>query len=758
MGYSKNRPFVKVDVTGEVDKRFDEVTSQLAEKAEQTDLVLKADKTLVYANYSALNTKINSQASGSPKGTYATLTALETAFPTGNTNIYVVTADGNWYYWNGSAWGSGGIYQATPIQDGQLLSAKYREGSVTPLKTSFIKRGKNLFDKTKSNIGYYLAGDGTAVANVSFNITDYIPVTPNTAYIKNGGSYVIDFYGPSKTFISKVTVTSFTTPSNCYFIRATIKPSEMDSMQIQQGSTTTSYESYKEYLQSDFIKDLVLGNISTEDGNLKTLLDNLRMSSSDFYGLSKSLYALTKSVNMFNKTTKTDDAYVSDNTGSLVTVVNWYTSDYIKIKENEKYTINVAWYIAYYDVKKNFIIGSNLNPQGQKTVTTPYNCVYVRFSYNVSTNVEAMHNTQRVNEGGTLLPFTPHQSNVEGTNVYDTINLPNKIYGIVGKEINIYFDNILSSDFKKYNFNVICSVGEQQNERWTCVPTTTGTYPMTLEMYKDNVLVQIMTTNVIVKSKTVGDGVNKKAILIGDSTTSSGMISYGLSVRFGSSDVMDLTLLGSRGTGSELHEGRSGWKTLNYTTQESIDGVLNAFWNPTTSAFDFSYYMSQQGYAGVDHVNINLGINDVFSYTDDTTLDAEIINILARYQTMVDSIHLYDVNIKIGLSVTVPPSYNQDSFGKNYGNGQTRFRYKRNNFRWLKAFIENFKGKETQNIYLVPINTNLDTQNNMVTEVVAVNSQNTETIERQVNGVHPAGSGYDQISDVFYYFIKSFEA
>jgi len=33
MGYSTNRPFVKVDVTGEVDKRFGEVTSQLAETA-----------------------------------------------------------------------------------------------------------------------------------------------------------------------------------------------------------------------------------------------------------------------------------------------------------------------------------------------------------------------------------------------------------------------------------------------------------------------------------------------------------------------------------------------------------------------------------------------------------------------------------------------------------------------------------------------------------------------------------------------------
>ena len=40
MGYSKNRPFVKVDVTGEVDKRFDEVTSQLAETVDQTDYSL----------------------------------------------------------------------------------------------------------------------------------------------------------------------------------------------------------------------------------------------------------------------------------------------------------------------------------------------------------------------------------------------------------------------------------------------------------------------------------------------------------------------------------------------------------------------------------------------------------------------------------------------------------------------------------------------------------------------------------------------
>lgn len=50
---------------------------------------------------------------GAPKGVYATLSALTTAFPSGNTNIYLVSANGNWYYWNGSVWTAGGVYQAT---------------------------------------------------------------------------------------------------------------------------------------------------------------------------------------------------------------------------------------------------------------------------------------------------------------------------------------------------------------------------------------------------------------------------------------------------------------------------------------------------------------------------------------------------------------------------------------------------------------------------------------------------------------------
>ena len=97
------------------------VKQQLAEAATKAELDetnvsvnLKADKTYV-------DTKIATVVSGSPKGVYATLSALQSAYPSGNTNIYVVSADGNWYYWSGTTWASGGVYQSEKLADNSVL-------------------------------------------------------------------------------------------------------------------------------------------------------------------------------------------------------------------------------------------------------------------------------------------------------------------------------------------------------------------------------------------------------------------------------------------------------------------------------------------------------------------------------------------------------------------------------------------------------------------------------------------------------------
>lgn len=119
----------------------------------------------------------------------------------------------------------------------------------------------------------------------------------------------------------------------------------------------------------------------------------------------------------------------------------------------------------------------------------------------------------------------------------------------------------------------------------------------------------------------------------------------------------------------------------------------------------------------------------------------------------------YDANIIIGLAITIPPAYDQDIFGTTYGCTQTRWRYKRNNYLWTKALIDEYDGQGASNIYLVPINTNLDTRYNMGLEDIAVNARNSQTVKTTAtNGLHPDDSGYWQIADAYWYWLKSFES
>ena len=116
------------NVEGALQEVGERINTLDALKATKAEVALKADTTTVQSNYSTLDKKINSQASGSPKSTFATLALLEADSTAntldGNKYIYVVTADGNWYYWNGSAWTIGGVYQSVGIDDGGITPPK----------------------------------------------------------------------------------------------------------------------------------------------------------------------------------------------------------------------------------------------------------------------------------------------------------------------------------------------------------------------------------------------------------------------------------------------------------------------------------------------------------------------------------------------------------------------------------------------------------------------------------------------------------
>lgn len=131
----------KADIAGKADKaEVAQVTAQLADTVKEVNGVKPTNGKVTIpvpeVDTSKLATKQELQNIGSatPKGTYATVAALQTAFPTGTNGIYVVTADGKWYYWNGTAWTAGGVYQSTAI------GAK----TVTPETTTFINNKLSL--------------------------------------------------------------------------------------------------------------------------------------------------------------------------------------------------------------------------------------------------------------------------------------------------------------------------------------------------------------------------------------------------------------------------------------------------------------------------------------------------------------------------------------------------------------------------------------------------------------------------------------
>ncbi|MGG1527028.1 SGNH/GDSL hydrolase family protein [Peribacillus frigoritolerans] len=119
----------------------------------------------------ATKTEVNAVASGSPKGTYVTLAALQSAFPTGNSNMYVVTADGKWYYWNGTAWTAGGVYQSTGIADNSVVHTNILSDDKTV----------NILNKSSATLGSYkyaAVGQpvGTSSSSSWYGVLTPIPV------------------------------------------------------------------------------------------------------------------------------------------------------------------------------------------------------------------------------------------------------------------------------------------------------------------------------------------------------------------------------------------------------------------------------------------------------------------------------------------------------------------------------------------------------------------------------------------------------
>lgn len=97
----------KVNMTDIQTKYKFKIFATRGEKGEQGDVSLEQ----LNAVKNQLQNEINSLSNGSP------LVASSTSGMTDTTKVYVNTTDGYWYYYDGSNWTQGGVYQSTGIAD-----------------------------------------------------------------------------------------------------------------------------------------------------------------------------------------------------------------------------------------------------------------------------------------------------------------------------------------------------------------------------------------------------------------------------------------------------------------------------------------------------------------------------------------------------------------------------------------------------------------------------------------------------------------
>ncbi|MBC7819537.1 MAG: hypothetical protein IAG10_21860 [Planctomycetaceae bacterium] len=350
--------------------------------------------------------------------------------------------------------------------------------------------------------------------------------------------------------------------------------------------------------------------------------------------------------------------------------------------------------------------------------------------------------------------------------------LPPSIPAVVGTECNVYFDNaVLVPNPANFVFDSVCSKGRQQVERWTWTPTEAdvGEHSFQLDVRDgENRVIASAKTVVKVVAANRAEGQSLSVLCVGDSLTHSSTYTQRLLDRCGQPGQPKLTLIGSHWPGDKSgpnrHEGYGGWTAKRFAThftETARTGNYAQRGSPFLyrgddgkPALDFVRYCRDvnDGHTP-DVVTIFLGPNDTFSFNDDT-IETGIDDMLKHFDLLVEMIRKQSTSTKVAVLLPVPPAATQDAFGSNYASGQTRWQYKRNQHRLVERMLERYSGRESDQVHVVPTYLGLDCVHNYPTESVPANSATESKITRQSNGVHPAASGYYQIGDMLFAWLK----
>lgn len=587
------------------------------------------------------------EAYGSP------LTATTAAGMTDHTRVYVYTGSetgytaGHWYYWDGTQWTDGGIYNSTAVNTDPTLTLA---GVAADAKATgdAIEAARVAIDDTLTNEGE--AADAAAVGSEISGLKEDLRQIDKDVY----GDQVVITYVPNEYVANDGSFTPYNNWSRTDFIPI---PNDGDGMRYTNDGRATSYCAwYSDKSESSFIR--MFSAQKTQTGNAQ----------------------IPESAKYF--------------------VVSNYTAD-----------IEMFNYI---------------NPPSSDS--------------GLVTTVEGLDDRVTALESS--------QGSVP------EIVLPPYAVAVVGHEFNMYTENVvicknLNDYIWAWNMRPYATQYNQYDDRFSVIPATGSERTYTLSLTCADKITGVTLTSASMSLIVVSDSAltGKKMLMIGDSLTAAGYSAYEIASVLSAGGVESLgTITANPWIGNVQKpitmEGRGGWNAYDYMHTASKNGNTNAFLNPSTNLFDFSYYMTQQGYSNVDIVMLNLGTNGVENIQRDIEAMGQIIA----------SIHSYNANIPVVVHLTPPPATQNGWTYINHGAGAEEFRLK--TLALVKAQIEAFGNKQAEKTYISCVYGCLDRHHDFAYREEAVSQRNPFVVTRQIQNVHPASYGYYKFADVYWGMIE----
>lgn len=702
------------------------------------------------------------------------------------TKIYVYTGsesgyvNGDWYYHNGTNWVSGGSYNSQAIGNFGIDNIKIK--ALTSDKMNFnryshINEGTYKLSKLSgidSATKYPIFSASSSIACVTLDLTNFVH---DDLYFKmsNISGQVAVFYTPNKVG-GNLTYTNIVDGNNSYFVydsSSSLCKVDVTSLKASYNYLVVAmdinycsiYSTSKSIIGEKQIKDnsITLKHIKDKE----ILKDSNSISTCNYFDINLCEEKYSRS---YDTSANVPIWQTNNDTSKLYRTITIPvgSNGYITLKKPKYYDITMQ---LYFLSKDNNVKAHFTNKQINETTNVyPYNLYnftevtedylkvdcsiaknseieYMTVTYNYDS--EILENNVYINYEKSLIPDWLDTKKIledKTTNTDIEIVLPSKYLVCANKDYDIHFNNVVRY-YNTDNAQKVVMNGQFKNfKKFSKISPTDSMsdFGAVLRFYKDDTknITQDKNISIRIVKSTDGSG-TKKVLVIGDSYTANGTYTSELINLFGNDSSMNIELIGTLGSGVNKHEGRAGWRAHEYVNNAS--GVYgysgtNAFYNPSTLTFDFSYYMNNNGFSNVDIVCINLGTNDLARADYSTT--TIMIN---SYDYMINSIKTYNPNIKIliGLPAT-------RALGDLENKSQIDSALES-----TKALIEAYDNKESDNIYLVPYYLNIDPNNDFNFSQIEVSSRNTNTkIKVASDTVHPSTLGYYKIADVIYSYIK----